>query len=123
MTPELIIQLIASLLGTGGIVALFLIIEKKAAAQVANTEKVNEQWQLIVAQKERDLLSLSQKYDAAIEKIEKLYDINTDLRNQLDVANTNYVVSKLMRCHVIKCINREPPFGDTEEVKQLEKQL
>lgn len=123
MTPELIIQLIASLLGTGGIVALFLIIEKKAAAQVANTEKVNEQWQLIVAQKERDLLSLSQKYEAAIEKIEKLYDINTDLRNQLDVANTNYVVSKLMRCHVIKCINREPPFGDTEEVKQLEKQL
>ena len=102
---------------------MFLIIEKKAAAQVANTEKVNEQWQLIVAQKERDLLSLSQKYDAAIEKIEKLYDINTDLRNQLDVANTNYVVSKLMRCHVIKCINREPPFGDTEEVKQLEKQL
>ncbi|HHV03335.1 MAG TPA: hypothetical protein GXX64_05420, partial [Bacteroidales bacterium] len=49
MAPELIIQLIATLIGTGGLVALFLITEKKAAAQLANTEKVNEQWQLIVA--------------------------------------------------------------------------
>ncbi len=119
MTPELIIQLIAALLGTGGFVALFLIIEKKAAAQVANTEKVNEQWQLIVAQKERDFSALSQKYEAATDKIDKLYDVNTELRKQLDVANTNFAVSKLMRCHVIKCINREPPFGNTEEVKQI----
>ncbi|MEN6620610.1 MAG: hypothetical protein ABFD50_03535 [Smithella sp.] len=119
MTLELIIQLIAALLGTGGIVALFLIIEKKAAAQLANTEKTNEQWQLIVAQKERDVSSLNQKYEAATEKIEKLYDINTDLRTQLDVANTNFAVSRLMRCHVTQCINRIPPFGSTEEVKQI----
>lgn len=119
MTTELIIQLIEALVGTGGFVALFLIIEKKAAAQVANTEKVNEQWQLIVAQKERDFSMINQKYEAATEKIEKLYDINTELRNQLDVANTNFAVSKLMRCHVIKCINREPPFGNTEEAKQI----
>ena len=100
MTPELIIQLISALFGTGGIVALFLIIEKKAAAQLANTEKVNEQWQLIVAQKERDFLALNQKYEAATEKIDKLYDINTDLRTQLDAVNTNFAVSQLMRCYV-----------------------
>jgi len=117
MTPELIIQLIASLLGSGGIVALFLIIEKKAAAQLANTEKANEQWQLIVAQKERDFLALNQKYETATAKIEKLYDINSDLRTQLDVANTNFTVSQLMRCNVIKCNNRLPPFGSTEKEK------
>ena len=119
MTPELIIQSIAALLGTGGFVALFLIIEKKAAAQVANIEKVNEQWQLIVAQKDRDFTTLNQKYEAATEKIEKLYDINTELRTQLDVANTNFAVSKLMRCHVTQCINRVPPFGSTEEAKKI----
>ncbi|WRQ32949.1 hypothetical protein U5907_10250 [Bacteroidales bacterium MB20-C3-3] len=119
MTPELIIQLISALLGTGGIVALFLIIEKKAAAQLANTEKTNEQWQLIVAQKERDFLALNQKYESATEKIEKLYDINTDLRTQLDVANTNYAVCQLMRCNVIKCASRIPPFGSTENEKDL----
>ncbi len=119
MTLELIIQLVSALLGTGGIVALFLIIEKKAAAQLANTEKVNEQWQLIVAQKERDFLALSQKYEAVTEKIEKLYDINTVLRTQLNTANTNFAVSHLMRCYVTKCIKRVPPFGSEEEVRQF----
>lgn len=117
MTLELIVQLISALLGTGGIVALFLIIEKKAAAQLANTEKVNEQWQLIVAQKERDFLMLNQKYEAVSEKVEKLYDINTELRTQLNEANTNFAVSHLMRCYVTKCIKRVPPFGSTEETK------
>ena len=119
MTPELIIQLISALLGTGGVVALFLIIEKKAAAQLANTEKTNEQWQLIVAQKERDFLALNQKYEAATEKIEKLYDINAELRTQLDAANTNFAVSQLMRCYVTKCVKRVPPFGSTEKVKEI----
>lgn len=117
MTLELIIQLIEVLLGTGGVVALFLIIEKKTAAQLANTEKANEQWQLIVAQKERDFLALNQKYEAATEKIDKLYDINTDLRNQLDVANTNFAVCQLMHCNVIQCTNRLPPLSSNETVK------
>jgi len=108
------------LLGTGGVVALFLIIEKKTAAQLANTEKANEQWQLIVAQKERDFLALNQKYESATEKIEKLYDINTELRTQLDVANTNYAVSHLMRCCVIQCDKRLPPLGSSEKENKIQ---
>ena len=119
MTSELIIQLIAALLGSSGIVALFLIIEKKAAAQLVNTEKANEQWQRIVAQKEHDFLALNQKYEAATEKIDKLYDINTDLRTQLDEANTNFAVCQLMRCNVIQCSTRLPPLGSTENEKDL----
>ena len=119
MTSELIIQLIAALLGSSGIVALFLIIEKKAAAQLVNTEKANEQWQRIVAQKEHDFLALNQKYEAATEKIDKLYDINTDLRTQLDEANTNFAVCQLMRCNVIQCSTRLPPLGSTENDKDL----
>ena len=119
MTSELIIQLIAALLGSSGIVALFLIIEKKAAAQLVNTEKANEQWQRIVAQKEHDFLALNQKYEAATEKIDKLYDINTDLRTQLDEANTNFAVCQLMRCNVIQCSTRLPPLGSTENEKDI----
>ena len=96
-----------------------MVIEKKAAAQLATTEKVNEQWQLIVAQKERDFLALNQKYEAATEKIDKLYDINTDLRSQLDAVTTHFAVSQLMHCYVTKCARRVPPFGSTEEVKQF----
>lgn len=119
MTSELIIQLIAALLGSSGIVALFLIIEKKAAAQLVNTEKANEQWQRIVAQKEHDFLALNQKYETATEKIEKLYDINTELRTQLDEANTNFAVCQLMRCNVIQCSTRIPPLGSTENEKDI----
>ncbi len=119
MTPELIVQLIAALFGTGGVIALFLIIEKKAAAQITNTEKVNEQWRLIVEQKERDFSALNNKYDVAIDKIEKLYDINAELRTQLDTANSNFAVAQVMRCYVIQCANRVPPFGSTEKVREI----
>ena len=108
-----------ALLGSSGIVALFLIIEKKAAAQLVNTEKANEQWQRIVAQKEHDFLALNQKYETATEKIEKLYDINTELRTQLDEANTNFAVCQLMRCNVIQCSTRIPPLGSTENEKDI----
>ena len=119
MTPELIIQLATALLGTGGIIALFLITEKKAAAQLANTERVNEQWQKIVAQKEKDYLELNQKYEVATAKIDKLYEVNFDLRTQLDVSNTDCAVSKIMRCDCVACSNRQPPFKSLDDLKPI----
>ena len=93
MTIDLIIQLIASLTGTGGLIALFLITEKKTAAQLQNTRKMDEKWQQIIAQKERDFALLSDKYEAATAKIERLYDDNSELRD------------------CIGCTSRRPPFG------------
>lgn len=119
MNAEFIIELLTLIIGTGGIVALFLITEKKAAAALENVNKSNEEWQMIVAQKEKDLVTLREKYDASTAKIELLYDTSTELRTKLDVANTNFAVCKLMRCDVTQCPNRMPPFGTTEEVKQI----
>ncbi len=113
MTPELIINIITAVLGTGGIIALFLITEKKAAAQLANADKINEQWQLIVKQKEHDFAALNEKYEAATVKIEKLYDDNSELRNRLDSANTECAVAKVMRCDCLECNLRKPPFGSS----------
>ncbi len=113
MTTELIIQLITAIIGTGGIITLFLIAEKKAAAQLANADKINEQWQQIVRQKEKDFEALSHKYEAATQKIEKLYDDNSELRNRLDSANTECAVAKVMRCDCLDCNLRKPPFGST----------
>ncbi len=111
MTADTILQIVSVLLGTGGIVALFLITEKKAAAQLANADKVNEQWRQIVEQKERDFAALNSKYEAACEKIDRLYNDNSALRTRLDEVNTDCAVSKLMRCDHIACPDREPPFG------------
>ena len=101
MSIELIIQLIASVTGTGGLIAMFLIAEKKAAAQLQNAEKIDEKWQKIISQKERDFALLSEKYEAATVKIEKLYDDNSELRNRLDSVNTECAVSRIMRCDCV----------------------
>lgn len=120
MTLELVIELISSLLGTGGIITIFLIAEKKAAAQLQNAEKIQEEWRLIVSQKEHDLSLLNTKYEAATAKIERLYDDNSELRNKLDIVNTDCAVSKIMRCDNISCANRKPPFASLENLKLLQ---
>lgn len=122
MTPDLIIQFIASLTGTGGLIALFLITEKKTAAQLENTRKIDEKWQSIIARQEKDLELLGSRYEAATAKIGKLYDDNSDLRNRLDRLGTDCAVSSLMRCDCVACPSRKPPFGthnptDTEELE------
>ena len=120
MSMELIIQLIASVTGTGGLIAIFLIAEKKAAAQLQNAEKIDEKWQKIIAQKERDFALLSEKYEAATVKIERLYDDNSELRNRLDAVNTDCAVSRIMRCDCIGCTSRKPPFGSVETTDTTE---
>lgn len=118
MSIELIIQLIASVTGTGGLIAMFLIAEKKAAAQLQNAEKIDEKWQKIISQKEKDFALLSEKYEAATVKIEKLYDDNSELRNRLDSVNTECAVSRIMRCDCVGCTARKPPFGSAETINQ-----
>lgn len=44
MTADSIIQLITVLLGSGGLITIFLISEKKTAAMPENMAKANEEW-------------------------------------------------------------------------------
>ena len=55
MTPENIIQLISLLLGGGGLIALFLITERKTKAQMENTAQAIAEWQKIVEHSHHDL--------------------------------------------------------------------
>ena len=55
MTPENIIQLISLLLGGGGLIALFLITERKTKAQMDNTAQAIAEWQKIVERSHQDL--------------------------------------------------------------------
>ena len=127
MTPDLIIQLIASATGTGGLIALFLITEKKTAARLENTRRIDEMWQSVIARQEKELELLSRRYEAATAKIDRLYDDNSDLRNRLDRLGTDCAVSSLMRCDCVACTARKPPFGthnptDTQEHEHENKQ-
>ena len=122
MTPENIIQLISLLLGGGGLVALFLITERKTKAQMENTAQAIAEWQKIVERNHQDL----KKAKELAKELQDLYlvqfDINTKLRKELDEKNTKIAVLSLLRCRKLKCIDREPPYGSEVEKEAANEQ-
>lgn len=111
MTADNIIQLISILLGGGGLIALFLITERKTKAQMENTAQAIAEWQKIVEHSRQDLSEAQTRAKEFQDLYMVQFDINTKLRKELDDKNTRIAVLSLMRCHKLKCIDREPPFG------------
>ncbi|MDO4212807.1 MAG: hypothetical protein Q4D10_01555 [Bacteroidales bacterium] len=122
MTPENIIQLISLLLGGGGLIALFLITERKTKAQMENTAQAIAELQKIVERSHKDL----EEEKTRAKEFQDLYmvqfDINTKLRKELDEKNTKIAVLSLLRCRKLKCIDREPPYGSEVEKEAANEQ-
>ena len=110
MTPENIIQLISLLLGGGGLIALFLITERKTKAQMENTAQAIAEWQKIVERSHQDLKKAKERAKELQDLYLVQFDINTKLRKELDEKNTKIAVLSLLRCRKLKCIDREPPY-------------
>ena len=115
MTPENIIQLIFLLLGGGGLIALFLITERKTKAQMENTAQAIAEWQKIVERSHQDLKEAKERAKELQDLYLVQFDINTKLRKELDEKNTKIAVLSLLRCRKLKCIDREPPYGSEVE--------
>ena len=115
MTPENIIQLISLLLGGGGLIALFLITERKTKAQMENTAQAIAEWQKIVERSHQDLEEAKERAKELQDLYLVQFDINTKLRKELDEKNTKIAVLSLLRCRKLKCIDREPPYGSEVE--------
>ena len=115
MTPENIIQLISLLLGGGGLIALFLITERKTKAQMENTAQAIAEWQKIVERSHQDLKEAKEREKELQDLYLVQFDINTKLRKELDEKNTKIAVLSLLRCRKLKCIDREPPYGSEVE--------
>ena len=122
MTPENIIQLISLLLGGGGLVALFLITERKTKAQMENTAQAIAEWQKIVERSHQDLKEAKERAKELQDLYLVQFDINTKLRKELDEKNTKIAVLSLLRCRKLKCIDREPPYGSEEEKEAANEQ-
>ena len=122
MTPENIIQLISLLLGGGGLVALFLITERKTKAQMENTAQAIAEWQKIVERNHQDLKEAKERAKELQDLYLIQFDINTKLRKELDEKNTKIAVLSLLRCRKLKCIDREPPYGSEVEKEQANEQ-
>ena len=115
MTPENIIQIISLLLGGSGLVALFLITERKTKAQMENTAQAIAEWQKIVEHSHQDLKEAKERAKELQDLYLVQFDINTKLRKELDEKNTKIAVLSLLRCRKLKCIDREPPYGSEVE--------
>ena len=122
MTPENIIQLISLLLGGGGLIALFLITERKTKAQMENTAQAISEWQKIVEHSHQDLKEAKERAKELQDLYLVQFDINTKLRKELDEKNTKIAVLSLLRCRKLKCIDREPPYGSEVEKEAANEQ-
>ena len=122
MTADLIIQLISLLLGGGGLVALFLITERKTKAQMENTAQAIAEWQKIVERSHQDLKEAKERAKELRDLYLVQFDINTKLRKELDEKNTKIAVLSLLRCRKLKCIDREPPYGSEVEKEAANEQ-
>ena len=122
MTPENIIQLISLLLGGGGLIALFLITDRKTKAQMENTAQAIAEWQKIVERSHQDLKEAKERAKELQDLYLVQFDINTKLRKELDEKNTKIAVLSLLRCRKLKCIDREPPYGSEVEKEATNEQ-
>ena len=122
MTPENIIQLISLLLGGGGLIALFLITERKTKAQMENTAQAIAEWQKIVERSHQDLKEAKERAKELQDLYLVQFDINTKLRKELDEKNPKIAVLSLLRCRKLKCIDREPPYGSEVEKEAANEQ-
>lgn len=97
--------IIVTLIGSGGLVGLFLIAERKAAAALKNMQTQYDALQALYDK-------LQERFDVETDKVGKLYVEIEDLHNKLDAANTKAATNELKRCDFITCPNRKPPLSD-----------
>ena len=119
-------QIISSLIETGGLAALFIVIitatEKKSAAMLENAKQLAASYKELADEyqhREAETQKLLQKKE---QELLGQIKMNSGLRHSLDDAHTECAVAKLMYCKNSKCIQRDPPFGKDANlvVKEME---
>lgn len=118
--------IISSLIETGGLAALFIVIitatEKKSAAMLENAKALAQSYKDLADEyqsREADTQNLLQKKE---QELLAQIKMNSGLRHSLDDAHTECAVAKLMYCKNSKCPQRDPPFGKDANliVKEME---
>lgn len=99
--------LAATLIGGGGIGSFFYIKETRRQQQAETDATVAAGWKALAERK----LDIIESKDA---KIDELYSIIADLRQKNDDQSSEIARLRIFKCVKIGCVDREPPFGITE---------
>jgi len=106
-----IIIAIISVIGGGSIVSLLTVKEVKKGLKIDNKEKEDNRWERLANELQDQVEKLNDRIEKKDARITELEDINSQLRSQLDDANTNLAKATLLKCDRIECSQRKPPFG------------
>lgn len=101
--------MIQTLIGSGGIIGLFLITERKTAAALKNMQSMYDTLQSLYDK-------LQSRYDIETDKVGKLYDQIGKKNELIDTLNTRVAIGELKRCDCVNCDKRQPPIGDRWKV-------
>ena len=109
-----ITTILAALIPTGGVAALFTVRERKTELTLDNMAKINEQWASFSERDELRRKELKEDLERKDRKIDELYSEISKLRNTLDEERTELARASMMRCVRIGCVDRDPPYGTTK---------
>ena len=120
-------QIIISFITSGAFLGIFLIAEKKTASildsvdkrsqsAVESAEKLCARYSSLADEYQQQwTLTRQQLSDRETEMMNQI-KMNSSLRHELDDAHTLQAVSEMRRCDVLKCVDREPPFGMNADI-------
>lgn len=120
-------QIIISFITSGAFLGIFLIAEKKTASildsvdkrsqsAVESAERLCARYSSLADEYQQQwTLTRQQLSDRETEMMNQI-KMNSSLRHELDDAHTLQAVSEMRRCDVLKCVNREPPFGMNADI-------
>lgn len=103
---------IIQLLFAGGILTLVTLRDKKTAAILDNYDRVIKSWEETATERHARAEELKAELDKKDKKIDELWSVITELRNFLDDERTKRARAEMSKCYKLKCIDREPPFGE-----------
>lgn len=108
-------SLIAALLGSGGVGAVLYRKEIKENKRIENEKSLSDGWKELAEGKQARISTLEDTVDRKDEKIDALYGEIAELRNIIDHLRTENAVLKVYKCVKVGCIERQPPFGSTND--------
>lgn len=110
----IIISLGGALLTGGGALSLLYYKENRRAKQIDNEKSVVEEWREIAEERKARCDELKESLGRKDAKIDALYKENSELRKRNDELSSANTALSILKCKVLGCDKRQPPFGKNE---------
>lgn len=111
MDIENILQLLAAIVGSGGLVAYFLLPEKKSRQRLDNAERLILKYEPIIERLEKDNADKDAQIKELIKRINKqdltIGELNTKIRTMEIIGRED----RMLRCENVGCKKRKPPIN------------